>query len=298
MKNVCFALIAATIHIGASAVSAQATRTWVSGSGNDSNPCSRTLPCQTFAGALSKTLAGGEISALDPGGFGSVTIDKAITINGDGTLASIVATNTGVTINAGVNDKVVLRNLSINGAGTALSGIRYIAGKDVIIENCSIAGFTNYGIEIALASNGTLSVNDTNISNNGIGIQASTANGFLARVSLDNVNIESSSTHGIVGGFSSRIIASNSVISGNTSSGVLANSATTRITLTTCRVSFNGTGINAAIAGSIIRLSDNDIGTNITGVAAGAGTIETAGNNRTSGNNATMPLGAPTITVE
>src|SRR5712691_3114554 len=70
---------------------AQATRTWVSGVGDDANPCSRTAPCKTFAGAISKTAACGEISVLDPGGFGAVTITKSITIDGDGTLAGILA---------------------------------------------------------------------------------------------------------------------------------------------------------------------------------------------------------------
>src|SRR5688572_18374492 len=116
MKKVCLALFATSVLIGASAASAQATRTWVSGVGDDVNPCSRTAPCKTFAGAISKTAAGGEISVLDPGGYGAVTITKAITINGDGTLASILAVLTnGVVVNAGVNDRVVLRNISING---------------------------------------------------------------------------------------------------------------------------------------------------------------------------------------
>src|SRR5262245_48964588 len=81
--------IAATMmafaFVGTSAAYAQATRTWVSGVGDDVNPCSRTAPCKTFAGAISKTAAGGEISVLDPGGFGGVTITKSITINGEGT---------------------------------------------------------------------------------------------------------------------------------------------------------------------------------------------------------------------
>src|SRR5215217_1765826 len=97
---------------------AQATRTWVSGVGDDANPCSRTAPCKTFAGAISKTAAGGEISVLDPGGFGAINITKSITINGDGTLAGILASLVnGVIINAATTDKVVLRNISINGAG-------------------------------------------------------------------------------------------------------------------------------------------------------------------------------------
>src|SRR6266498_379000 len=117
---------------------AQATRTWVSGVGDDVNPCSRTAPCKTFAGAISKTAAGGEISVLDPGGFGAVTITKAITIDGEGTLAGILAaTVNGIIVNAGVNDVVHIRNLIINGtsgASIGLNGIRYLAGKRVIVE--------------------------------------------------------------------------------------------------------------------------------------------------------------------
>src|SRR5581483_10257285 len=98
---------------------AQATRTWVSGVGDDANPCSRTAPCKTFAGAISRTAAGGEISVLDPGGFGAVTITKSITISGDGTLAGILAaTVNGIIVNAGVNDIVDTRNIAINGVRT------------------------------------------------------------------------------------------------------------------------------------------------------------------------------------
>ena len=115
----------AMLVLGAAGAQAQATRTWVSGVGSDANPCSRTAPCKTFAGAISKTAAGGEISALDPGGFGAVTITKSITINGDGTLAGILASLTnGVIVNAAAADKIVLRNLSINGAGNGINGIR------------------------------------------------------------------------------------------------------------------------------------------------------------------------------
>src|SRR5215212_8079119 len=79
---------------------AQATRTWVSGVGDDANPCSRTAPCKTFAGAISKTANNGEISVLDPGGFGTVTITKSVTINGTGTLAGILSAGTnGINVN-------------------------------------------------------------------------------------------------------------------------------------------------------------------------------------------------------
>src|SRR5690242_13770082 len=122
-------IMALAICLWSSIVWAQASRTWVSGVGDDANPCSRTAPCKTFAGAISKTAAGGEISVLDPGGYGAVTITKAITLNGSGTLASILASGTnGVIVNAGAGDVVILRNLSINGGGTGLNGIRYLAG--------------------------------------------------------------------------------------------------------------------------------------------------------------------------
>ena len=111
------ALVVLTLGIS-SIANAQATRTWVSGVGDDANPCSRTAPCKTFAGAISKTAAGGEISVLDPAGFGAVNITKAMTINGDGTLAGILSAGvTGIIVNAGANDVVYIRNLSINGAG-------------------------------------------------------------------------------------------------------------------------------------------------------------------------------------
>jgi hypothetical protein len=99
---------------------AQATRTWISGVGDDANPCSRTAPCKTFAGAIAKTAAGGEINCLDPAGFGGVTITKAITIfceavSNGGVLVS--GTN-GIVVAAGATDRVVLDGLDFEGAGS------------------------------------------------------------------------------------------------------------------------------------------------------------------------------------
>src|SRR6185295_6728653 len=131
----------------ASLANAQATRTWVSGVGDDANPCSRTAPCKTFAGAISKTAACGEIDALDPGGFGAVTITKSITIDGTGTLAGILASlTTGVIINVGATtDVVTLRGLTINGACNGIRGVNVTGRmpKAVNIEDCVIFRFTN-----------------------------------------------------------------------------------------------------------------------------------------------------------
>ena len=116
---------------------AQASRTWVSGVGDDANPCSRTAPCKTWAGAISKTLAGGEIDALDPGGFGGVTITKAITLDGGGgQVASVLVAGTnGITVAAGASDVVIIRNIRINGllqtSGPGLNGISFTSGAQL-----------------------------------------------------------------------------------------------------------------------------------------------------------------------
>src|ERR1700730_17294808 len=122
MQKVKVLYVFVLVLAGTTMMSAQASRTWVSGVGDDANPCSRTAPCKTFAGAISKTAAGGEIDALDPGGFGAVTITKGITIDGGGgQVASVLVSGTnGIVISAGATDVVSLRNLSINGLGTGL----------------------------------------------------------------------------------------------------------------------------------------------------------------------------------
>jgi hypothetical protein len=110
---------------GTSLASAQATRTWVSGVGDDANPCSRTAPCKTFAGAISKTAAAGEINCIDSGGFGAVTITKSMSIICDNVEAGIAATGTNGIIVNGAGIVVYLSGLDIEGFGTGINGIRY-----------------------------------------------------------------------------------------------------------------------------------------------------------------------------
>src|SRR5436189_3275179 len=142
--------------VGFSAVAfGQATRTWVSGVGNDANPCSRTAPCKTFAGAISKTAPAGEINVLDPGGFGAVTITKSLTIRSDHIEAGVLVSGTnGIVINAGPNDRIVLEGLDIEGLGTGLNGVSVIAGKEVYIIRCSIRHLTQNGVNMASSTSG------------------------------------------------------------------------------------------------------------------------------------------------
>ncbi len=164
---------------------AQATRTWVSGVGDDVNPCSRTAPCKTFAGAISKTAEGGEINALDPGGYGGVTITKAITIDGSGTLAGVLHSGvTGITINAEAGDDVVLRGLDINGAGaggsaacpniTGTIGVRLLNAGSVRIEDTTIQRNTTAGLQL------TPQTTDVKVVVNGVRIAEGCQDGITA----------------------------------------------------------------------------------------------------------------------
>ena len=295
-RSVVFAILALALLI-APAAYAQATRTWVSGVGDDVNPCSRTAPCKTFAGAISKTAAGGEISVLDPGGFGAVTITKAITINGEGTLAGILSSLVnGIIVNAGVNDRVVIRNVSINGAGNGINGIRFLAGKSLTVENVTIEGFTGRGIDMNMTTTAKLFVRNTKISEGATGIFLTTTSG-QAQAMLEDVHL-TGLTNGIEAGLNGRATITDSVISGNTSNGILASNSTSRVNVDSCQIAFNDVaGVNATASGAVIRIADNHIVNNNAGVSfVAGGVIESTGENRIAGNVSTQaPLGTYTI---
>jgi hypothetical protein len=176
----------ACLLLGSSMAFAQATRTWVSGVGDDANPCSRTAPCKTFAGAISKTAAGGEIDALDPGGFGAVTITKAITISGAGTLASVLVSGTNaIIISAGVNDVVTLQDLSLQGLGTGITAISMNAGKALVIDNVRVMGFQN----AVKTVQGNTSINRSSFTNNSnIALWATSTSNLAVENSVINQN--------------------------------------------------------------------------------------------------------------
>jgi hypothetical protein len=162
-------LVLAGCLAAAPSAHAQATRTWVSGVGDDVNPCSRTAPCKTFAGAISKTAAGGEINAIDPGAFGAVTITKAITLDVKGQTGGVLNSGTnGIIVNAGESDSVVLRGLDIYGGGGScggLNGVRILKAGSVRIEDSTIAR-QQKAIEIANSAATDVLVNRVEISDN------------------------------------------------------------------------------------------------------------------------------------
>src|SRR6267142_4656881 len=145
---------------------AQANRTWVSGVGDDVNPCSRTAPCKTFAGAISKTAAAGEINVLDPGGYGAVTITKSIRIISDHIEAGVLVSGTnGMRVNVASADDVLLDGLDIEGLGTGLNGVQIIGGGNVVIRRTSINNFAGNGVNLTGTANARVFVQDSVISN-------------------------------------------------------------------------------------------------------------------------------------
>jgi hypothetical protein len=233
---------------------AQATRTWVSGVGDDVNPCSRTAPCKTFAGAISKTATGGEISVLDPGGFGAVTITKSITINGEGTLAGILAAGTvGVIINPTSTSTVTLRNIDIHGAGTGTDGIRILNGAKINIENCRIQGFINQGVDITPSTAGLIQqvvVHNTEIRNNTQqGIQILPSGGAVVKLEVSKSLI---SNHGLAGvdvaGNNNSASVYDSVLTNNNPAVQIQLTSSTAF-LESCMLANNTTGITSGLAG-------------------------------------------------
>lgn len=290
-----------------SLANAQATRTWVSGVGDDVNPCSRTAPCKTWAGAISKTAVGGEIDALDPGGYGALTITKSITIEGtDGagfgsTLASSV---TGFTINlqttlaSDPERRVTLRRLSINGTGsggvrTGLKGVRILQGNltntfRVHVENCFIQNFSQEGIDASVGSSSFLTVKDTNIQNCNVGINATSTAGFFVAV-MDRVRVEKITGNGIVYGTNSFGTVRNSFVIGNGTDGVSMTATNTngRVNVDNSVVNNNASaGVRSGGAGSKLIISNTSIMGNATGAATGGGALESHGNNQISNNGA------------
>ena len=298
-------LVIATFLLAfASIAQAQATRTWVSGVGDDVNPCSRTAPCKTYAGAISKTAKDGEISTLDPGGFGAVTITKSITINGGGggqgygsILAALV---NGVIINitdpADTRKTVRLDWLNINGASTGLDAIRFIGGNSLFVENCVIDGFTGDGIEVSSASLSAvnqLHMRNVSIRNTANGVNISNSGTNATQLTMDNVSI-SKATNGLNAGNGTRGQIYNSAFTSCTGSGINATEGTspTEFAVNDSSITSNTTGITTG-AGTEVLIARVVITGNGTSLGLG-GTVHTGGNN-TIGKNGTNNLTNGTV---
>jgi hypothetical protein len=273
-------VVLAVLVLASTPAYAQATRTWVSGVGDDANPCSRTAPCKTFAGSISKTAVGGEINVLDPGGFGAVTITKAITISSQCTEAGVLVSGTnGIVVTVpNATDTVILRGLDIEGLGTGLSGVLVTTGGNVTVENSTINNFTNSGINFATTVAGSqLHVSNTIVRN--CGTLPSSGQGILvaptaaATVTLDHDRLD----HNIVGLKlnAGTVAVTDSIAANNVFAGFTAPVSGAIMNLERSMSSHNATGV-ACAAGTTVRLGNMSITDNATAVA---GTCSTFKNN-------------------
>jgi hypothetical protein len=298
LKTTSFLAVAGFAVMLASPAQAQSTRTWVSGVGDDVNPCSRTAPCKTFAGAISKTAAGGEINCLDPGGFGVITITKAITIDCTGTLGGILSAGSpgAATINAGANDKVVLRGITIDGAGTGTNGVRFIAGREVTVENVNIVGITGTGVEVTVTGPaspiGILNMNNVTMTRINKGVRLAPAGGAFGVASITNTRIWGATTTGVELATNNAVAAvDNSIVSEmfpTSGTGFHVLTGTNGVLMVeNSQVTNNSTGFN--VAGGTVRISNNGIYDNSNAFTVAGGTLVSANNNRVAPNSAVVP---------
>jgi hypothetical protein len=215
---------------------AQATRTWVSGVGDDANPCSRTAPCKTFAGAISKTATFGEINVLDPGSFGALTITKSISIISDGIEAGVLVSGTnGMNVVVASTDQVVLEGLDFEGLGTGLDGIQINGGGKIFVRKCKIRHFSGNGINLIGNAPARVVIRDCQILFNGGGVNVQGAVGAPNGAAIHD-----------------------SLIDANTNFGVKVTGAGNGVGLYNCFISGSPAGISALNGGAVTSFGGNN----------------------------------------
>jgi hypothetical protein len=303
-KSALPAILAGTVAtlLSAASAQAQATRTWVSGVGDDVNPCSRTAPCKTFAGAISKTAVNGEINCLDPGGFGALTVTKSITVDCiwiPGSVLNALTTAFIVNFNSfaatDTRKTVRIRGINMQGADSGTGGVRIIggtvAGGVVVVEDSLIDGnfgAPGRGINDERTAGGELYVINTTIRNNGhAGIGIFPASGTGAIAFITNVRSVNNGNGGLVVTQNGRAMVNKSVFSGNGNTGVDVETSS-EVNVDDSVMSGNPVGIFTS-TGGILRVSNSTIALNTT---AASGAWTSFGNNRVSGTPGTAPSAA------
>jgi hypothetical protein len=280
-------LFACLLVLAANVIANGQSRTWVSGVGNDANPCSRTAPCKTFAGAISKTATGGEINVLDPGGFGALTITKAITVDGTavagGNLASGIS---GFTINITTNlvsDNVIIRHMEINGSNSVggFHGIRFLDGNSLVVEDCKIQNFTGAGISVTTAANSFMFVRNTVIANCTLGGVSVAPTGGTCRANLEDVHAFACS-NGFRAIGSAIVTAHKCSATAGGGAGFQADGASAKMNVRDCMASNNVFGVQATNGGTV-RISQTVLSDCITAGVSKTGNplgiVETFSNN-------------------
>jgi len=303
MKRFALLLPVVFLLVVATDLSAQSARTWVSGVGDDANPCSRTAPCKTWAGAFGRTMAGGEIDALDSGGFGTLTINKAITLDGgNGHVAGVLSMGlTGFTVSANpAVDRVIIRNMTLNGIAGGTTGIRIISARSVTIQNVGIYNFAlnvGRGIDAQCNSVCRVTIRDTKVDNNqGIGMvfNGTVANSVFADVS--NSSTSNNGSHGVFATNGSKVTLTSHVSSSNAISGLVVDGSNTTVSVFQSTIANNqAAGIQAgtgtAVSGTV-NLGKTVVSGNTPGVLLNGVAVRTHNDNNILGNSPDVSGGA------
>jgi hypothetical protein len=308
-KTVSAAAVAAAGLAFAAPAHAQATRTWVSGVGDDVNPCSRTAPCKTFAGAISKTAAGGEINCLDPGGFGAVTIVKSMTISCPYTEGGALAGGNGITVNMPAStDVTMIRGLDIFGVSPPSNGIRFVGLGTLHVEDTVIRRFNaanSQGISVAPTGAAELYVSNSTIAENGDagtggGIQIQPGVGGSVKALLKNVRVHNNANNGIrtdsTNGAVNVVIEHSSFAGGTQGLNVVGPGPAMTVMVNESTISANTTGILASGTSGRVRVANTTITDNGTGISASGGAlIQSYVNNRLDGNTTDGTFSLPAL---
>jgi hypothetical protein len=262
----------------------------VSAVGDDVNPCTRTAPCRTFAAAANQTLPGGEIDAVDAGGFGALAVAKSVTIDGGSSTAAIANAGVhGIIVNAATTDVVTIRHLSIGGGGAGVAGIRIVQAKRVNIEDCEIFG-QGIGIEIVSGAVASVVVRNTVVRDNiGDGLVASGG----ARGTVFNSTFTGNGAAGLhIAGANISFAVMGSAFTSNTGDGFAVDPSSSQAAITSSTFAFNSNGITAGAATGTptVRISACQIFGNITNGIGGGGSVAGIGNNLVAGNGGSNAL--------
>jgi hypothetical protein len=244
-----------------------------------------------------KTASGGEIDVIDSGAFGTVTVTKSMTIDGSNAESGVLAPGTnGVTVNAAPTDRVTIRGLDINGAGTGVSGIRVLAARSVKIVDNDIYGFTGSGILISTSTTNSRTHIARNFihDNTGAGVTVLPGNGVFTKATLRRNEIVETGCGLVVTQYGAGTAGQDcgTGAAGTTSGAAIVNAFDNSFT------DNSGAGVFARGSSVLIRIGRNFVLHNGFGLqSVDGGNILSWGNNRVAGNsvdgNPTGPIIPP-----
>jgi hypothetical protein len=295
MKIRSILLLPAAMLLCASALLGQATHTWVSATGSDSNNGTYAHPYADFATAVANTAVGGIVSVEGPGDYGAVTITQSITIDGTGGGSITFTGEEGIYINATTTSSVILRNLVVNGVGQGVDAIYLAQGLNLVIDGCRLEGFTDIGVGVESTSAQNVVIRNTVIQGGQLGVRTFQSSGSVPydHVTLQNVTIQGASNAAVFSRNGGLAIIDSMIAENNI--GVQVDTSAV-MTVERSMIYDNTTGV-CAYTLSTIRLSNTDIMGNTTGLGSCGGTIASAGNNPVAGNPTTNPPNG-TVTLQ